>query len=203
MGVRHFQLHTRHFIRASQRCNHGCAERILRKWPAIINDRDCGEETALHWLAIEDELEGVKLLVAAGADVNSVDDFGHSVVMDTASLGLLDLTRYLIEHGANIHYQTPEFLDSPMLAAARHAPDPAVIDLLISYGADLHRRNHLDGTPLHEAVGLSNYGAVRLLVARGANVNARDGFERTPLEELPVDAPDDVRKLLAGDDKEN
>ena len=202
MGVRDFQLHTRHFIRAIQRCNHGCAERILRKWPAIIHDRDSGEETALHWLAVEDELEGVKLLIAAGADVNTVDDFPHgSVLMSTSTLGLLDMTRLLIEHGADIHYQTPSFLDSPMHAAARHSPAPELIDLLRSHGADLHRRNLLGQTPLHDAAGLANYEAVKRLVACGADVNARDESGQRPADDLPQDAPEEIRKLLVGDGK--
>jgi len=197
VGVRHFQLHTRHFIRAILRGQHACAGRILRKWPAIIHDRDTSQETPLHWLAIEGELEGVKLLIAAGADVNTVKDFPHeSVVMSTASLGLLDMTRYLIEHGADIHYQTPSFLDSPMLAAARHSPNRDVIDLLISHGADMQRRNLIGQTPLHDAAGLGNYDAVKLLISRGAKINARDKSGERPLDELPADAPAEIRKLL-------
>ncbi|MDE2871256.1 MAG: ankyrin repeat domain-containing protein [Gemmatimonadota bacterium] len=68
--------------------------------------------------------------------------------------------------------------------AARHATDPAVIDLLVAAGADPngHSRTRTGGSPLHVAAALNpKPGIVDALVAAGADVETRDFHDRTPL----------------------
>jgi len=58
-------------------------------------------ETALHWLAVENDLDAVKWLSDHGADLNSKNDFGTPLVFEVALLGYTDLFRWLISNGAD------------------------------------------------------------------------------------------------------
>ncbi len=74
------------------------------------------------------------------------------------------------------------------LRAAIGNKNPAMVEMLIAAGADIHERDANDNTPLYHAVESNNPAIVTILIEAGADVNARSGdqdFEDlglTPLE---------------------
>jgi ankyrin repeat protein len=64
------------------------ADAMLIERPDLLNARWTHEETVLHFLAIEGFTEGVRFLAARGADVNAVNEFGETALVDIAGLGL-------------------------------------------------------------------------------------------------------------------
>ncbi len=97
----------------------------------------------------------------------------------------LPFIRSLLELGANPNY--PDHAGFPSLIAAlstQRTDKLEVIELLVSFGADIKARGVNDYTPLHYAASLDDVRAVELLLRHGADPQARttiDDYE-TPLE---------------------
>lgn len=70
---------------------------------------------------------------------------------------------------------------SPLDNAIAYGNSLDIIELLISYGADVNLANHLGYTPLHEAAYRLNLDAIKLLLQHKANLN--------PESELGHDTP--------------
>ena len=104
----------------------------------------------------------------------------------------LTFIRELLELGADPNYDDGDGFPS-LIAALSSAPSSqhrgrddshAIIELLLSYGADVNQRGMNDHTPLHYAASTDDVRAVDILLAHGADTGARtriDDYE-TPLE---------------------
>lgn len=78
------------------------ATALLKANPGLTSVRNGLGETVLHFLAVENDLEGVAWLYARGFDLNSKNDFGTPVVFEVAQLGCKELLLWFIEHGVDI-----------------------------------------------------------------------------------------------------
>jgi ankyrin repeat protein len=83
----------------------------------------------------------------------------------------------------------------PLHAAARggHA---AVVELLLTYGADPNLGDRYGTTPLHLGVEAAHAHTARLLLNGGSDVNARDLFGMTPLHQAALAGDRELAVLL-------
>jgi ankyrin repeat protein len=72
----------------------------FRRGPA---PKDGGELTALIYAARSNDLESVKVLLAAGADVNQVSGYGWSPLLVATQNRYYKLAAYLLDHGADVN----------------------------------------------------------------------------------------------------
>lgn len=163
------------------------ATELLDQQPYILTDRNNCKETPLHWLAIEDEIEGVQLLLARGADPNTLQHGGDCPLADACGLGLVEMTKLLLAHGADPNLRNPHGQGTPLHYAAWHAPNADVIDLLLAAGADMNARNNLDETPIFCAVFTGNRGATARLLENGAETAMTLSFGATTVLHRAVD----------------
>jgi ankyrin repeat protein len=81
------------------------ASKMLIEQPALIHLTNGIGETALHYLAVENDLEGVSWLQARGADLNTKNEFGIPVIFEVASLEYKELFDWFLAKGADIRAQ--------------------------------------------------------------------------------------------------
>ena len=143
------------------------------------------EGPPLHRAARAGQLDEVRRLVEAGADVNSLADWPTSRPLHWAIMGEpvnLDVLSYLVEHGARIGGQGRDQGTPLHLAALRN--DLPVVKRLVELGADVNAKEEKgQGTPLHWALqgGQAALDVLSYLVEHGSDVNAKNVGLLTPL----------------------
>jgi uncharacterized protein len=149
------------------------AVRALLKQPAsALKPVEGDGSTALHWAVRADDLEMVRLLLAAGADVKTATREGVTPLSLAAVNGSVRMTEVLLEAGANANASMPE--GETILMTAARTGRPEVIETLLRHGADVNARENWFGeTALIWAAAENHAEAVRVLVAHGADVNLR------------------------------
>ncbi len=153
--------------------------RLLASEPNLIEARTGLGETPLHYLAVEDQLDAVRVLVESGANVNTVSNVGGTPLSEAALLGYAELVTYLLSVGARLSIEGQSELVLHQAAASRSLETARA---LLRAGADINAQNEIGETPLHVAAWKNDVEMVRLLVEAGADINARCIFDETPLE---------------------
>jgi ankyrin repeat protein len=151
--------------------------------------------TPLHFAALHGDLETVRLLVEAGADVDGKGDDHEVGVLGWATCFRevrQDVAALLLDHGATLNLWTAIALDREDDVAAMIARDPAL--LVARMTRNQHRR-----TPLHHAVAKNRPRIVQLLLALGADPGTRDATGATALTTAAQERADQsiVAALLA------
>jgi cytohesin len=170
---------------------------MLEAWPDAAKTYG---GRALSWCMKLGSLEAAVLLLAFGADVNTVGPFGAPLHI-AAERGRLDLVQVLIERGADVNIRDSQ--GRTPLHAAAIGGNAEVIRLLIKLGADVNARDNYGETPLHlvAAEGAayphpSYEEAAKALLDAGADVNARNADGKTPLHIASVGNPALVKLFI-------
>jgi ankyrin repeat protein len=104
------------------------------------------------------ELVAIETLLAAGADIDALDEHGQTALMNAARDGRVAVVHLLIKRGANLDHRAKYGLTAVMLAVIRDHED--IVRLLVDAGADLSPRG--SGSP-----GFHDRTALDLARARG------------------------------------
>ena len=133
-----------------------------------VNTEDRSGVSLIHYAIKNDKIEMVKMLVNSNpSNTHSKDNFGRTPLYKAASENKLEIAKFLLKNGANIHY-TAKF--ETILHTATKFGDETFVKMLIIAGADVDKQCHLSMTPLCNAIYydkeanakmLINYGAIR------------------------------------------
>ncbi len=153
----------------------------------------------IGWITI-DNVDEVKKLIAAGADLNEKFDFGaskditilHLAVISGYS-GTADVLRLLIDAGADVNVKYEDGGNATLLHIVAHYGDikGAKTELLIAKGLDVNAK--IQGfmekgkTPLHFAADKGNIKVAEVLIKNGAELDAK--ISDTPLCKQPLYTP--------------
>jgi ankyrin repeat protein len=170
------------------------ARALLEAEPSLRDARTGLGETPLHYLAVENHLDGVRFLHERGAALDVTNEFGESALLESLRLGNQEVAEYLLDHGADPHAGVPK--GETVLHAAATGDNASLVRRVLALGVPVDSRDDLDGTPLFEAAWRNSLKAAEVLLAAGADVNARAAFAETPLHAAAADGWLEMARLL-------
>ena len=125
--------------------------------------------TALQMATIHNDIELVKILISAGADVNATDrEEGETVLQEAAIKGNIQLIKELLSAGADIHAMN--FNGDTALIQAVAAGKVNAAKFLIDMGANIEHEGADGLTPLHISTMNGNVAMTHMLLEQGANI---------------------------------
>ncbi|MDB4632955.1 ankyrin repeat domain-containing protein [bacterium] len=151
-----------------------------------LDQKDLGSKSAVHHAALRKSPEILKMLIAAGADVNIADGDGWTPLHHSATgSGNPDSLVTLINAGVAVDSKTTDGRTALHIAAS-HENDTA-IDLLLEARADPNTKDRLGKSPLHlAAASVTSTKGIHRLIEAGADVNATDLSGGSPLDFAPA-----------------
>ena len=150
-------------------------DKAAQEGVSLVNQINDEGQTPLHAAVEVRNLELVKLLVDVGGDPTIVDLYGLSPLALAVHTGEEGICAHLLERGA-VDGNSCENLGSTLLHIAVASGNPAIVDLLIEYGAQVDsvaQRGFVVFTPLHLSCEHGNLPMVQRLVEKhGADIEA-------------------------------
>ncbi|KAI1131417.1 ankyrin repeat-containing domain protein [Nemania abortiva] len=170
----------------------------LLEHPEDIDKQDGLGRSAISWAAARGNEKHVALLLSYGANPNILDVQLSGPLTYSADRSHAACTRLLLDAGAETDPVLPPGvkIGSPLNCAARNADDPAVIKLLLQYGADQDAAGVDLRTPLIHAARKNRPDFADLLMRHGANVHAVTSDGQTPFTTAIINNSHDVLELL-------
>jgi len=141
------------------------------------------------------DLPTLKARLANGADVNTRDARGTTLLIHAAAIGSPEAVKLLLDSGADANAKN-QLEATALILGAGNADKTR---LLLAKGADVNAHSKLGRTPLMIAASCDGCSAsVKLLLDKGANTTATDGSGATALlAATNVDDLESVKLLLA------
>ena len=149
---------------------------------------------SLYKVAERGDVEGVKSLLNAKADVNAKGEYYGNALQAASSCGREAVVRLLLEKGADVNAQGGRY--GHALQAASHCGHEAVVRMLLEKGAYVNAQGGYYGNAL-QAASLTGYVAVvRVLLENGAYVNALGGHYGHALQAASREGHEAVVRVL-------
>ncbi|HVU10872.1 MAG TPA: ankyrin repeat domain-containing protein [Phototrophicaceae bacterium] len=138
--------------------------------------------TALMQAVQRNDVAAVRKLIAQGVNVNELEPNGDAPLVMSAYEGHTEITRLLLEAGADVTAVDPG-MKATALHAAAYAGRAADAALLVQYHVEIDKQGPYNGyTALHDAIWQNNVEVARLLIDAGANLTLRNHDGQTPLD---------------------
>ncbi|KAK1255060.1 hypothetical protein MKX08_009055 [Trichoderma sp. CBMAI-0020] len=154
---------------------------LLIRHGVDVNARDQTRQTALGKAARQGHLEIVRRLLDRGADVEAEDDRRRRPLGLAAEQGHEAVVEALLKQASQVDNQ--DFWGQTALMRAAQRGHGATVQTLLGHGADVHKRERLDGrTALMMAAEGGHRAIITQLLGHGADVNGQErGGGRTAL----------------------
>lgn len=140
--------------------------------------------SVLMYCCYRKKFEIAKLFIKKGANVNYAIQSGNlkgtTPLITCAMFGSLDLTKLLVEKGADLNAADDKG-DTPIIAALG-CKYPEIARYLIEKGADVNKKNKVGWTPVLGAIFSDSLGIAEFIIPKSKSViNERDIHKQSPL----------------------
>ncbi len=173
----------------------GSVEKFLNENPVLAKSTDKDGATPLPWAVETDQPDTMKLLLAAGADVNARNHEQKTPLLWAQEADQVDAMKLLLANKADVNAVDKEgftALHRAVMQAHRDA-----VQLLLASGAGVNAKDAQQKTPLHWAAQSGLKEITQLVLANHAEVNATDTQGLTPLQVAVHFEREEVAELLA------
>jgi ankyrin repeat protein len=153
-------------------------------------------EPPLHLAVRRHDAELVRVLLAAGADINAEGE-RHTALFEATALGDTSMVRLLLSQGAMVDGQPFSKGITPLIAAVRGRHVEAA-GILLEAGASVAGDILGDVPVLSIAADSGSVPLVRLLLDHGADANIRDSGDWAPLHFAAWHGRTEVVRILLG-----
>ncbi len=121
----------------------------------------------------------VQVLLVKKADVNSINNDGHTALILAAESGHYEAVQLLLAHNADVN-EADKFGYTALIVASTHGHKD-IVKLLIARGADVNASSKVGNTALIRAAKNGNTEIVKLLIHYGAFIDTVDMDGNTAL----------------------
>jgi len=158
-----------HFLRAVC-CDREKAARMLADKLALLNRKVWGDETALQYCVVENQIDAVRFLLQAGAHPSIADTSGRSAITDAVFGGKREMVALLLDHGVSV--EAVNVTGETLLFIAAERGDTEMVTLLLERGANPNAP--CPYTPLYAALYADSAEVMQLLLQVGADPHVPD-----------------------------
>ena len=138
--------------------------------------------TALMNAVQKNDVAAVKKLIAQGVNVNELEPNGDAPLVMSAYEGHTEITKLLLEAGADVKAVDPG-MKATALHAAAYAGRTEDAKLLVQHHIDIDKQGPVNGyTALHDAIWQNNVDVAKVLIEAGANLTLKNHSGQTPLD---------------------
>ena len=162
---------------------------------ADMNTTDLWGTPALNIAAYKGNLEMMRRLIRAGADVDARNKKnGFTALLEAVHFLDTEVAKFLIEYGAEVNAQNNHGSTALHGAAANGIIE--LVNFLIVKGAEVNTQNNLGSTALHGAARYGKTDVVKLLLCNRADVTVKNNNGQTALQLAARYGKTEVVKLL-------
>ena len=166
----------------------------------VIKKEDMGLDWRLHLAVKLGNVNEVKELLNAGADIESEDEQGWTPLTSACGHGNQQMVEILLKLNAKTEHSCKYTGSTPLMISCMNGYVD-IAQILLDYGADTGAKDNSGLSTLHNACCYSKVGIVKLLLNNGADIEMRtdtkNGIGRnTPIMVAIFWDNDDVVKLL-------
>lgn len=188
---------------------------LLDKQHALIDGEKLGSGKELFEAACRNDVEAIRRLVKAGVDVNwrpkeaaypinLLEEelrliwvgLGRSALLGAAEEGHVEAMSELLDAKANLHFQDNSGFHALYLAAGAENAEK-VVKFLLARGAKVNLKNKSGYTPIHNACGCGEKGAIGALLEARADLNIRSNAGSAPIHVAALSNQPDALEALA------
>lgn len=167
---------------------------LVEENPELVNAKNENQETPLHSAVSAGHLDIVEFLIAAGADVDAVDNQKTTPLHLACYDGHRNIVEKLIFHGSNIEARsangtTPLFWAVP-------GGHTEVFELLVNSGADIDVRVDNGSSLLHTTALYGQKDMAKILIEKGVDVNRTSDDGTRPINYAAARGHKEVLELL-------
>jgi len=153
---------------------------------------DYDSRSPMHLAAANGKIDALSFLISKGGDVNALDRWMGTPLLDAIIFGHDDCAQMLQKHSGYV--VKSEFI-SRLLRAASEG-DAALVERLCKFGGNPSDRDYDKRTALHIAAATGNEEIINILLSHGAEVNALDRWLSTPLDDALKQGNESIINIL-------
>jgi ankyrin repeat protein len=159
-------------------------------------------DAALHSATWSGKADSVRLLLAAGSGLYSINQHGEPLLVEAVYSGNIDVVRHVLEAGYDVKLmhggETAAGWSEPLHVAisGRETPDYDIIDVLIDAGLCLECKDVDGDTPLIVSCNMGDLRLTRRLVSAGCQVDAAGYEDNTAIHRAAENGFTDIVELL-------
>ena len=143
-------------------------------------------DNMLYDAAVKGDFESVRRYIDMGANINSVDNSGSTIIyrislLKNLSMDQMNCLNYLLLKGADANKENYNGYTPLTAHFSSNLFNKEFLDRLLQNNAEINSPDFDGDTPLHFAVMNNNLEAVEYLLENGANTNVKNKDGITPL----------------------